>query len=125
MRKLLLLLPLLGVVACANTEQGKLRQAVYDTASAYHVAAAPMPDMMAGKVPGVHLTDAQKTIAKRASQSVYNELATLNASAQKGDTLSGASVSAAQAAFASFETCWTGLKAGTTPDACAAIGGSK
>lgn len=37
--------------SCAQTAQGKLRQAVYDTASAYHLLASPMPDIMAGTCP--------------------------------------------------------------------------
>lgn len=37
--------------SCAQTAQGKLRQAVYDTASAYHLLASPMPDIMAGRKP--------------------------------------------------------------------------
>lgn len=126
MKKALLALGLLPLLAaCADTSQGKLRQAVYDVDSAYHVLANPMPDVMAGKVPGVALTDTQKTIAKAASQTVFNEIQSLETSIEHGNSITQTAVSALQADFASFETCWTGLKTGTTPDACAALGGSK
>lgn len=117
------LLPLLA--ACADTTQGKLRQTVFDADSAYHVLANPMPDVMAGKVPGVALTDTQKTIAKRASQTVFNEIQSLETSIEAGSSITQTAVSALQTDFASFETCWAGLKTGTTPDACVALGGSK
>ncbi len=116
-------LPLLA--ACANTAQGKLYQAVYDVASAYHVLANPMPDVMAGKVPGIVLNDTQKDIAKRTSQTVFNEIQSLETSIEGGDNITQTAVSALQVEFASFEICWAGLKTGTTPDVCAAIGGSK
>ncbi|QHM91199.1 hypothetical protein [Acetobacter pasteurianus] len=117
------LLPLLA--ACANTAQGKLHQAVYDVDSAYHVLANPMPDVMAGKVPGVALTDTQKDIAKRASQTLFNEISSLETSIEAGSSITQTAVSALQTDFASFEICWAGLKTGTTPDSCATIGGSK
>lgn len=104
--------------ACAQTAQGKLRQAVYDTASAYHLLASPMPDVMAGHVPGVSLSAAQKNLARQASQSVLNELAALEQSIQNNDTLSQTAVAALQADFASFSTCWTGLRQGNTPQSC-------
>ncbi|MGF1275586.1 hypothetical protein [Acetobacter pasteurianus] len=126
MKKALLALGLLPLLAaCADTAQGKLRQAVFDTDSAYHVLANPMPDVMAGKVPGVALTDTQKTIAKRASQIVFNEIQFLETSIEAGNSITETAVSALQIDFASFETCWAGLKTGITPDACAALGGSK
>ncbi|ASC05606.1 hypothetical protein S101468_01348 [Acetobacter pasteurianus subsp. pasteurianus] len=117
------LLPLLA--ACGATPQAKLNQTVFDVDSGYHVLANPMPDVMAGKVPGVALTDTQKDIAKRASQTVFNEIQSLETSIESGKSLTQTAVGALQADFASFETCWAGLKTGTTPDACAAIGGSK
>lgn len=117
------LLPLLA--ACADTAQGKLRQTVYDVDSAYHVLAKPMPDVMTGQVPGVALTDTQKAIAKRASQTVFNEIQSLETSIEGGNSITQTAVSALQTDFASFETCWAGLKTGTTPNACAALGGSK
>lgn len=107
--------------ACAQTAQGRLRQAVYDTASAYHLLASPMPDVMAGHVPGVSLSATQKSLARQASQSVLNELAALEQSIQNGDTLAETAVAALQADFASFTTCWTGLRAGTTPANCALV----
>lgn len=110
--------------ACAQTAQGRLRQAVYDTASAYHLLASPMPDVMAGHVPGVSLSAAQKSLARQASQSVLNELAALEQSIQNGDTLAETAVAALQADFASFTTCWTGLRAGTTPANCALVAAS-
>lgn len=110
-----------GLTACADTSQGKLRQAVYDVDSAYHVLAAPMPDVMAGNVPGIALTDTQKDIAKRASQTVFNEIQSLETSIENGKSVTQTAVSALQADLASFETCWAGLKTGTTPDACVAI----
>ncbi|ARW10036.1 hypothetical protein [Acetobacter ascendens] len=126
MKKVFLALGLLPLLAaCADTSQGKLRQAVYDVDSAYHVLAHPMPDVMAGKVPGVALTDTQKAIAKTASQTVFNEIQSLETSIEGGNSITETAVTALQTDFASFETCWAGLKTGTTPDACAAIGGSK
>lgn len=114
MKKALLALGLLPLLAaCADTSQGKLRQAVYDVDSAYHVLANPMPDVMAGKVPGVALTDTQKTIAKAASQTVFNEIQSLETSIESGNSITQTAVSALQADFASFETC------------CTALGGSK
>ncbi|MFT8419581.1 MAG: hypothetical protein ABF636_12255 [Acetobacter sp.] len=112
------LVALCMLCSCAQTAQGKLRQAVYDTASAYHLLASPMPDVMEGHVPGVSLSAAQKSLARQASQSVLNELAALELSIQNGDTLAQTAVAALQADFASFTACWTGLKAGTTPANC-------
>ena len=81
MKKVFLALGLLPLfAACADTAQGKLRQAVFDADSAYHALANPMPDVMAGKVPGVALTDTQKDIAKRGSQFVFNEIQSLETS---------------------------------------------
>lgn len=113
--------------ACADGTQAKLRQTVYDMASAYHVAANPMPDVMAGKVPGVTLTDDQKSLVKRASQTVFNELSVLEQSVANGDTLTQTAVSAVQADISSFTTCWSGLKTSPaiTPISCNAIGASK
>lgn len=108
----------LGLTACGSTPQAKLRQTVYDASSAYHVAATPMPDVMAGKVPGITLTDEQKSLAKKSSQTVLNELTALEASMQNGGTLTETSVSGLQSALLSFQTCWAGVKAGTIPDAC-------
>ncbi|AKR49417.1 hypothetical protein [Acetobacter pasteurianus] len=126
MKKALLALGLLPLLAaCGTTKQAKLNQAVFDTDSAYHVLATPMPDVMAGKVPGVALTDTQKAIAKRASQSVFNEIQSLETSIENGNSITQTGVNALQTDFLSFETCWAGLKTGTTPDACAALGGSK
>ncbi|WP_339077800.1 hypothetical protein QQM41_04265 [Acetobacter sp. AC2005] len=126
MKKVFLALGLLPLfAACADTAQGKLRQAVFDADSAYHALANPMPDVMAGKMPGVALTDTQKDIAKRASQSVFNEIQSLETSIEAGNSITETAVSALQTDFASFQTCWAGLKTGTTPDACAALGGSK
>lgn len=106
--------------SCAQTAQGKLRQAVYDTASAYHVLASPMPDVMAGHVPGVSLSDGQKELARKASQTVLNELAALEQATQNGSTLAETAVAALQADFASFSSCWAGLTAGSTPQSCGA-----
>ncbi|MFT8863392.1 MAG: hypothetical protein ABF916_10435 [Acetobacter fabarum] len=104
--------------ACAQTAQGKLRQAVYDTASAYHLLASPMPDIMAGRVPGVSLSVGQKALARKASQSVLDELNALEQSIKAGNTLAETAVAALQADFAAFSTCWSGLTAGSTPAAC-------
>ncbi|GBQ33005.1 hypothetical protein GOB83_07775 [Acetobacter fabarum] len=104
--------------SCAQTAQGKLRQAVYDTASAYHLLASPMPYIMAGHVPGVSLSAGQKALARKASQSVLDELSALEQSIQAGNTLAETAVAALQADFAAFSTCWSGLTAGNTPAAC-------
>ncbi|MCH4025047.1 MAG: hypothetical protein LKH76_05005 [Acetobacter fabarum] len=104
--------------ACAQTAQGKLRQAVYDTASAYHLLASPMLDIMAGHVPGVSLSAGQKALARKASQSVLDELSALEQSIQAGNTLVETAVAALQADFAAFSTCWSGLTVGSTPAAC-------
>ncbi|MFT8896255.1 MAG: hypothetical protein ABF968_04750 [Acetobacter sp.] len=122
MKKALFLAPLVVLAACATSAQGKLRQATYDLASAYHVLANPMPDVMAGKVPGVTLTDDQKAIAKRASQTVFNEISSLEESISSDQTITETAVSAAQTDLASFTACWTGLKQGQTQDACQKIG---
>ncbi len=118
------LVALCGLCSCAQTAQGKLRQAVYDTASAYHLLASPMPDVMAGRVPGVSLSAGQKALARQASQSVLNELAALEASIQNNSTLAETAVTALQADFASFSTCWTGLTVGVTPSGCATVAGT-
>ncbi|WP_239021382.1 hypothetical protein [Novacetimonas cocois] len=111
---------LAGLGACASSGQGKLKQSVYDIDSAYHVIAAPMPDVMAGGLPGVTLTDAQKALVKTASQSVFNEITSLETSIEGGKSVTSAAVSALETDFASFEACWTGMKAGQQPTACAA-----
>ena len=112
---------LAGLAACASSPQGKLRQSVYDIDSAYHVIAAPMPDVMAGRLPGVTLTAAEKTLVKSASQGVFDEIASLETSIAGGSSITATAVSALEADFASFETCWTGVKAGQQPPACAGI----
>ncbi|WP_227004893.1 hypothetical protein [Acetobacter senegalensis] len=122
---LLLLIGLAGgLSACAADPQAQLRQGVYVVDSAYHTLANPMPDVLAGKVPGITLTDDQKTLAKRASQTMLNEITALEKSAEDGSSLTQAALTALQTDFFSFETCWTGLKSGTTPDACTALAGS-
>lgn len=115
-----LLVGVLGfsLTACGDTPQAKLRQTVFDAASVYHVAATPMPDVMAGKVAGVHLTDEQKSLVKKSSQTVVNELTVLETAIQNNNTLTQTSVSGLQSALLSFQTCWAGVKAGTIPDAC-------
>lgn len=75
-----------GLTACGDTPQAKLRQTVFDAASVYHVAATPMPDVMAGKVPGVWLTDEQKTLVKKSSRSVVSELTVLETAIQNNNT---------------------------------------
>ena len=114
-----------GLTACGDTPQAKLRQTVFDSASVYHVAASPMPDVMAGKVPGVHLSDEQKALVKKSSQTVVNELTVLETAIQNNNTLTQASVAGRQSALLSFQTCWAGVKAGTIPDACKAGDTSK
>ncbi|MBE7619331.1 hypothetical protein GL297_06760 [Komagataeibacter sp. FXV2] len=115
------MLMLCGLAACASSAQGKLKQSVYDIDSAYHVAAEPMPDVMAGKMPGVTLTDAEKALVKSASQSVFNEITSLETSIEGGKSITATAVSALETDFASFEVCWTGVKAGQQPSACADI----
>lgn len=117
------LLPLLA--ACGATPQAKLKQTVFDADSSYHVLAQPIPDAIKGNVKGIALTDTQKDIAKRASQTVFNEISSLETSIEHGNSITQTGVNALQTDFLSFETCWAGLKTGTTPDACAALGGSK
>lgn len=107
-----------GLAACGETPQARLRQTVFDAASVYHVAASPMPDVMAGKEPGVHLSDEQKALVKKSSQTVVNELTVLETAIQNNSTLTQTSVSGLQSALLSFQTCWVGVKAGTIPDAC-------
>ena len=116
-----------GLSACADGTQAKLRQTVYDMSSAYHVAANPMPDVMAGKVPGITLTEDQKSLAKRASQTVVNELSALEQAIVNGNSLTQTAVSAVQADIASFTACWSGLKTNPaiTPASCNAIGANK
>ena len=77
----------LGLTACGATPRAKMRQTVFDVASAYHVAASPMPDVMAGKVPGVSLTDEQKMLARKSSQTVVNELTTLELAIHNNSSL--------------------------------------
>ena len=126
MKKALLALGLLPLLAaCGTTNQAKLNQAVFDVDSAYHVLANPMPDVMSGKVTGKPFTTEQKTIAKLASQTTFNEIQSLETSIENGNSITDTAVSALQTDLASFETCWAGLKTGATPDACAALGGSK
>ena len=112
---------LASLAACASSGQGKLKQSVYDIDSAYHVVAEPMPDVMAGKLPGVTLTNAEKALVKSASQTVFNEITSLEASIEGGKSITSTAVSALETDFASFETCWTGVKAGQQPSACADI----
>ncbi|POF63599.1 hypothetical protein CFR73_09790 [Novacetimonas maltaceti] len=112
---------LCGLAACASSGQGKLKQSVYDIDSAYHVMAEPMPDVMAGKLPGVTLTDAEKTLVKSASQSVFNEITSLETSIEGGKSITATAVSALETDFASLEACWTGVKAGQQPSACAGL----
>ncbi|WP_237913890.1 hypothetical protein [Acetobacter senegalensis] len=113
-----------GLSACAADPQAQLRQRVYVVDSAYHTLANPMPAVLAGKVPGIILSDAQKTLAKRASQMMLNEITALEKSAEDGSSLTQAALTALQTDFFSFETCWTGLKSGTTPDTCTDLAGS-
>lgn len=120
MKKLLCLLPLVAVVACANTAQGKLRQTVFNLDSAYHLLANPMPDVMAGKVPGVTVSDADKVLIKRASQTVFNQLSALETSIEAGSSITETAVSSLQADFSSLTACWLGAKSGTMPTTCAA-----
>lgn len=104
--------------ACANTAQGKLRQTVYSLDSAYHLLANPIPDAMAGNVPGVKISDDNKVLIKKASQTVFNEIQSLETSIEANKSITSAAVAAVQADFASFTECWTGAKAGTIPDSC-------
>jgi hypothetical protein len=114
----------LSLAACANTTQGKLRQAVYDLDSAYHLIANPMPDVLAGKVPGVTVSAEHKLLIQSASQTVFNEISALEKSVEAGDSVTETAVAAAQADLASFTACWSGLKSGTVPDACKEISAS-
>ena len=68
------LIPALGLMGCADSSQGKLRQTVYDLDSAYHLVASPMPDVLAGKVPGVTVSPTNKALIQKASQTVFNEI---------------------------------------------------
>ena len=123
MRKILSIGALAAMVclsACANTAQGKLRQTVFNLDSAYHLLANPMPDVMAGKVPGVTVSDADKILIKRASQTVFNQLSALETSIEAGSSITETAVSSLQADFSSLTTCWLGAKAGTMPTTCAA-----
>lgn len=119
MKKALFLLPLLATVACANTAQGKLRQTVFNLDSAYHLLANPMPDVMAGKVPGVTVSDADKVLIKRASQTVFNQLSALETSIEAGNSITETAVSSLQTDLSSLTNCWLGAKAGAIPDTCA------
>ncbi|BAK84532.1 hypothetical protein [Komagataeibacter medellinensis] len=106
------------LTACGSTTQVKLRQSVNDLESAYDVLAEPMPDVMAGKVPGITLTDADKALIKKASQTVYNEIATLQTAIDGGKSLTETAVSGLETDFASFQTCWTGVQAGSVSTSC-------
>ncbi|AHI24175.1 hypothetical protein H845_211 [Komagataeibacter xylinus E25] len=106
------------LTACGSTSQVKLKQSVYDLENAYDVLAEPMPDVMAGKVPNVTLSDANKALIRKASQTVYNEIATLQTAIDGGKSLTSTAVSGLETDFASFQTCWTGVQAGTVPTSC-------
>lgn len=118
MKKILLVSSVALLSACAETTSGKLNQTVYDLDSAYHTLAVTMPDVMEGKVPGITLTEDQKTLIKKSSQSVFNEIQSLEDSIQAGNTLTETSVSALQTDFATLQECWIGLKTGTTSTSC-------
>lgn len=125
MKKYISLLLLLSVAACASTSQGKLRQVVYDMNSTYHVLASPMILVMSGQVPGIKLTDTQISLVKRASQTVFNELSSLNNSVQTDKNISETTVMATQTNLSSLLACWTGIKSGSTPAECTALAESK
>lgn len=112
------------LTACGSTSQVKLKQSVYDLENAYDVLAEPMPDVMADKVPSVTLSDTDKALIKKASQSVYNEISTLQTAIDGGQSLTETAVSGLETDFASFQTCWAGVQAGTVPTACTDLVGT-
>lgn len=104
------LMLMLFLTGCGSDGASKTRQGVYDLESAYHVFAAPMPDILAGKVAGISLTPAQIVMAKNASQTVSNEIDALVSDVQAGKTVTQTALDAVQADMESFVVCWAALK---------------
>ena len=106
--KKLLVLPFLvfGLSACANTTQGKLKQGVYTLESSYHVAAVSIPDINKA----VGFTDDQKTLAKQASQLVFNQINALQVKIDNNESLTPALITKAETAFENLKSCISDLK---------------
>lgn len=112
--------------ACADTSQGKLKQALYDEAAIYHASALTLPDVMEGKVKGINLTDAQKNVIKKASQSVYTQLSSLTDDVANNKDLSTTAVDQVSTNISVFKACWNGLQSGTAiPQSCLDLTGDK
>lgn len=106
-----LLVGLMGLSACSGTEaKVDYAKGIMAAQTTYNTLAAPMPDVMNGKMPGVPpLTHDQKELIKASSKTVRTLLDNDVADIAAGKTVTQDALDTAISALSSYETCWTSI----------------
>ena len=106
-----LLAGLVGLSACAGKDaQVNYAKGIMAAQTTYNTLAAPMPDVMNGKMPGVpSLTHDQKELIKASSRAVRTLLDKDVADIAAGKTVTQDALDTAIQALSSYETCWTSI----------------
>lgn len=122
-KTLVTLISLLALSACAQKEstQTILKQSVYNLETTYTIAAESAMPFVTGEIPGVKVSQADKDLMFRASNTVYSEIQSLKESIDKDEPLSITLVNAAETDLQSFVNCWTNIRSGKAPTACEII----
>ncbi len=115
MKKFFALLSLLSVftlVACKNeSEQTVLKQAVVNADGTYQLAVLASIPFLENKVPGVTLTDKQKSLLKTVGNVIAAELLTATTTISKGGELSQLTVNTITTSVNAYVRCLQNLKA--------------
>lgn len=106
-----LLAVLVGLSACSGTDaQVNYAKGIMAAQTTYNTLAAPMPDVMNGKMPGVpSLTHDQKELIKASSKAVRTLLDNDVADIASGKTVTQDALDTAISALSSYETCWSSI----------------
>ncbi|MBQ1759459.1 MAG: hypothetical protein IIZ94_07240 [Prevotella sp.] len=109
---------LIGLAGCTTgkeSHQVLLRQMTTDLMETYTLAAQATDPFMKDEVPGVKISQKNKDIIKTLNVQVYNEIESLVQSVNENQTLTDASVQAAETALKNFQACWLSIKSSGEP----------
>lgn len=121
-----ILVPIISVLAlsaCTQKEntQTMLKQSVYNLETTYTMMEENVMPFVTRQVPGVKVSQVDKQLIFKASNTVYNEIKSLKDSIDKNEPLSITLVNATIADLQSLINCWTDIHVERAPTACGVI----
>lgn len=122
-KTLVTIISILALSGCAQKEstQTILKQSVYNLETTYTIVAESAMPFVTGEIPGVKVSQADKELMFRASNTLYSEIQSLKESIDKNEPLSITLVNAVEVDLQSFVNCWADIRSGKDPTACEII----